>query len=487
MRAPLSFWLKVFLAAGLVALADVGLFQASFPGAGLALLLAALVAAVALSSPARWRNKLGAAALAIATLFALVQIDRPSILAVAFVLIGVGVAVLSPRVRSGDDAWRWALRLLASILGVIGPVLDALKVSRLLKARSRIRISGVVGAAILPVVGGAVFLGLFLAANPLLSELFGDLALPPLDPGRLIFWIAIALAAWTALRPRTLRFRARKVPVRPHKPLIGVGSVTASLVVFNLIFALQNGLDIAFLWSGAALPHEMTHAEYAHRGAYPLIATALLAGLFVLVFLKPGSPTAASPRIRQLVTLWIAQNVFLVASTMLRTAAYIEAYSLTRLRIAALLWMALVALGLILIVWRLLRARSASWLINANVLAAGVVLAGCAVVDLGAIAATWNVRHAIKADIEMDADYIAGLNGAGLIALATLEPAVMSPEGCVKVRRLRQQVREEIVARQADWRSWRWRDARRLETDARVGGHCTVRPISAPLTPTAKP
>ena len=55
---------------------------------------------------------------------------------------------------------------------------------------------------------------------------------------------------------------------------------------------------------------------------------------------------------------------------MLRTVDYVDAYSLTVLRIAALVWMALVAIGLVLICWRLLRGRSGAWLINANVLAA---------------------------------------------------------------------------------------------------------------------
>jgi hypothetical protein len=44
-------------------------------------------------------------------------------------------------------------------------------------------------------------------------------------------------------------------------------------------------------------------AAYAHRGAYPLIATALLAGVFVLATMKPGSATAASLAIRRLVIL----------------------------------------------------------------------------------------------------------------------------------------------------------------------------------------
>src|SRR3990167_2584670 len=111
-------------------------------------------------------------------------------------------------------------------------------------------------------------------------------------------------------------------------PGVGTGSIAASLVLFNLIFALQNGLDLAYLWGGAGLPPGVTFAEYAHRGAYPLIATALLAGLFVLVFLRPGSATAANRPVRILVTVWVAQNLFLVASTALRTIDYLQAYFL---------------------------------------------------------------------------------------------------------------------------------------------------------------
>ena len=76
---------------------------------------------------------------------------------------------------------------------------------------------------------------------------------------------------------------------------------------------------------------------------------------------------------------------------------YVEAYSLTVLRIAALIWMALVAVGLALICYRLLRGKSGAWLINANLLAAALVLAGCTAANLGGIAADWNVRHAREA------------------------------------------------------------------------------------------
>jgi Domain of unknown function (DUF4173) len=184
----------------------------------------------------------------------------------------------------------------------------------------------------------------------------------------------------------------------------------------------------------------MTLAEYAHRGAYPLIVTALLAALFVLVALRPGSATARLPLARWLVAGWIAQNLFLVANAALRTWDYVEAYSLTILRIAALLWMALVAVGLGLVLWRMLRERSAAWLINSNLAAAGVLLSAVCFVDLGAVAAQWNVRHAREVDgtgAELDLDYLDALGVSSLLALIELEQRGLPGKlgHCVQARR----------------------------------------------------
>jgi hypothetical protein len=248
-------------------------------------------------------------------------------------------------------------------------------------------------------------------------------------------------------------------------PGVSPASVLLSLAAFNLIFALQNGLDLAFLWSGAGLPQGMTLAEYAHRGAYPLIATALLAGLFVLVTLRPGSATAASRPIRFLVTLWIAQNLLLVASTMLRTLDYIEAYSLTELRIAALVWMGLVAIGLMLICYRLLRGRSGAWLINANLAAALLALTAGAALDFGGIAAGWNVRHAREVGgrgAALDLCYLRALGPSALLPLIELESRPLPAELGERVAWLRSRATTDLAERQADWHGWTWRGARRL-------------------------
>jgi hypothetical protein len=229
---------------------------------------------------------------------------------------------------------------------------------------------------------------------------------------------------------------------------------------------VQNGLDLAFLWSGAPLPGDLTLAGYAHRGAYPLIATALLAGLFVLVTLRPGSTTARSPVVRLLVTLWIAQNLLLVASTMYRTFDYVESYSLTVLRIAALIWMGLVAVGLVLICYRLLRSKSGAWLINANMLAALLVLAGASCVDLGRMAAAWNVRHAREIGgrgVQLDLCYLNELGASALLPLLELEMRPGLPaELRDRVQWLRAKTLRDLAEAQADWHGWTLRGAGRL-------------------------
>jgi len=428
------------------------------------------------ASPALRRSRLALLALLVAGALAALQIERATPLGFFLFAVAMGVAALAPRAHAGDDAWRWLQRLVIGALrAIIGPFKDFQRLLRVRVRQRTLRVTAVLLAAMLPIIGGAVFLWLFAMANPVISRTLSALRLPELDLARLIFWGAIGGAAWAVLRPRGLRRTLAPPGLRGELDLPGVSmaSVTLSLLVFNGLFALQNGLDVAYLWSGAPLPTGMTLAEYAHRGAYPLIVTALLAGLFVLVFLRPGSATGEARWPRILVTAWVAQNLFLVASTALRTIDYLEVYSLTRLRIAALAWMALVAVGLALICWRLLRGKTSSWLINANVLAAGLVLAACSVVDLGAVAAAWNVRHAREVGggaVALDVCYLRQLNGAALVSLAELEQRSLAPEFRARVEWTRRTLTADVVKRQADWRGWRWRDARRLERVRALAG-----------------
>lgn len=478
-----SIWTKAALAAALVPAADVLLFDHEF-GANLALAMSAALAAAVLVHPEARRDRRALAAFAVAAGFCLLLLDRPGLIAWTLSAVALAVAVLSPRSDARNDMVEWALRLLrAAMLAVPAPVLDA---RRLLAQGGQPGLARRVAlGAVLPVLGGAVFLSLFVMANPLLESLLANLRLPPFSAPRLLFWGLVAVVAWALLRPRGAR---RRFTPRPRRlPAVGAASasVAISLVVFNALFALQNGLDLAFLWSGAPLPAGVSFADYAHRGAYLLIVTALLAGGFVLVFLRPGS--AQAPAVRWLVIAWVGQNLMLVASSALRTIDYVEAYGLTQLRIAALAWMALVAVGLVLICVRLMRGRSASWLIGTNALAMGLVLSAVAVADIGAAAAAWNVRHArevtgVASDPSLDLPYLRELGSAALVPLVELTQRPLPPELAAQARGARMTAQLDLAARQSHWRTWTWRGQRRLDAARAAGGWNAP----APLTPAAQ-
>jgi hypothetical protein len=243
------------------------------------------------------------------------------------------------------------------------------------------------------------------------------------------------------------------------------GSIIWSLIVFNLMFALQNISDIAFLWTGAALPKGTSFADYAHRGAYPLILTALLAAGFVMVALRPGSETSADRRVRMLVLGWIGQNAFLTLSAMLRTLDYVEIYSLTVLRLSALLWMALVGLGLLLVIFRVARDKTNRWLINSNAIAALILLGGCAAADLSGIVAGYNVRHCREmtgTGAALDAWYLEQLGPASLPALIWLQQQPVDPMVKKEAATRFSSLIDSLEARQSNWHSWTFRGYRLL-------------------------
>ncbi|BAC52883.1 blr7618 [Bradyrhizobium diazoefficiens USDA 110] len=338
---------------------------------------------------------------------------------------------------------------------------------------------------LLPVALGTVFVALFAAANPVIEQwvslLNPKILLEYVSVPRVLFWTTMLALVWPFIH---VRWRRRKVvtttdadgPVPPLPPMVsaeflGPSTILRSLILFNLLFAAQSILDGIYLWGHVALPANMTYAAYAHRGAYPLIATALLAAAFVLVAMRPGEPADKSKVIRPLVYLWVGQNVLLVASSILRLDLYVGIYMLTYWRIAAFIWMGLVALGLILIVARIALDQSNRWLVRANLIALTIVLYTASLVNFDAFIADYNVAHSREASgngVQIDINYLLTL---GPQALPAIDKAILlrpgSPESCLVSRRDRlvEQQRQDLA-----WRSWgfrNWRLQRRLEAQVK--------------------
>jgi len=480
-----SFMAKAGAMALLIATADLFFFEHE-PGWTLGLFAGLWLLALIAVVPAIWRSRAAWIAVIAAAAMAFVLVEAPGPLPVLLFGIALTLAALLPR-RRFDDAFSWAVRLvLQGLFGLARPGGDLLRLLRLPRRTGLTSLRSLAVTLALPIGGSALFLALFSNANPLISDTLTSIRVP--DPTGLMFhmvlWAVILFMVWPSFRPHP------QVTLLPtmlrggwEGPEPAIASVTLSLVAFNLIFAVQNGLDLTFLWSGAPLPGSVTLADYAHRGAYTLIATALLAGLLVLVLLRPGGVAARSPKLRWLVTLWVGQNLLLVASSMLRTLDYVGAYSLTVLRLAALLWMGLVAVGLALICWRLLANRSARWLVNANAAAAALVLLTSTAVDFGAIAAGWNVRHAREvggAGQPIDLCYLNRLGPSALLPVIDFERRVKAPAVRDRATWVRSVLLTRLEDAQADWHRWSWRNARRLAAAQALAGQGWTAPAKAP-------
>jgi hypothetical protein len=414
-------------------------------------------------------------ALAVAALFAASLFDDPGPLAWALFWCALSIAALLPKAGHFDDAWHWGARLVIhAVTGAGKPFADLRRFGRA-RSGSRASFRTITAMLGLPLVGGAVFVALFGAANPLIAQALAAIRLPSI--WQILLWALVTICVWPSLRPATavMRLAGRLPDAEPVLPGTSLTSVLIALALFNAIFAVQNGLDITYLWSGGALPSAMTQTEYVHRGAYPLIGTALIAGMMALAMLRPGSASARHPWGRRLVTLWVVQNLMLVASSALRTIDYIEASMLTAWRIAALAWMALVALGLVLICWRILKGCSARWLINWNALAAGIVLVVCSFVDLGACAASWNVRRHAPAAIDLC--YLSQVGDGALLPLTALEMQPMDSVTRDRVRYVRDRILTDLSARQDSWTEWTPRGARRLARAMAMLGPVPARPL----------
>ncbi len=459
----------------LVLVADLLLFGQA-PGLDRFLFCLLLVACLFMVAAPRNRASLFRfAALAVLSLLPMVEAPtQPSLIlaALGLVLFALAAAGLLPKAPTAipQTMARFFLKIPPRSLRGAG---------RLLQTRTLPATARGVGAElrfwILPLVLAAVFVALFAGANPLIERALDaiDLAaiLKLVDVQRLIFWLTTAGLVWILLRPKLSRRFCRPSPgAGPAKVLPSIVSepvLLRALFLFNLLFAIQSGLDMAYLWGGMELPEGMSHAEYAHRGAYPLVVTALLAALFVLVAVRREQGGDHARLIRGLVYLWIGQNILLCLSAILRLDLYVAAYSLTGMRVAAGLWMLLVATGLMLILLRILFDRSNAWLFAMNAASLLVVLYAVAVTDIDGIIAGYNVEHARDLDGSgawLDMEYLASLGPSALPAvntyLARASFRQLPDFRLVRMQNIRADLAFEFKTRPQDWRSWTWRDHR---------------------------
>ncbi|MBU2580156.1 MAG: DUF4173 domain-containing protein [Alphaproteobacteria bacterium] len=470
------------LAAALVAMGDLALFDVT-PGAAAGLFAAALLISMAALNPLLVKPLAGGLIFMALLAGCLAIVEEPSFLAALLGVAGLAALAVVNSTHIAGDASRW-FRQAASFLPqvLLRLPVDMISVPRWAKGK---RWSKALTSAswtwFVPLSMSLLFLMLFATANPILARWLGeigrmDFGLP--QTAQVGFWIVLAFFIWAFLRgpgigggaPAQTEIGggpsdAELVTAAIRNGLLSPAAVCRSLLLFNAVFALQNALDIQYLWGHEALPDGVTYADYAHAGTYPLGASALLAAGFVLLAFPTRLRGRGSRTASALMYLWMAQTVFLVASAMLRMGLYIDAYALTYLRILGLAVMSLIAVGLVLIALRIALSRSNVWLMNANALVLAAALYTACFVNFDGVIADYNVANCREMGgngVPLDADYLAALGPAALPALKRFEtaPATMGSPKAWQVRKATGELEGELQRRQSDWRMWTFRGYR---------------------------
>ncbi|BCH22049.1 DUF4153 domain-containing protein [Mesorhizobium sp. L-8-3] len=457
----------------LVVLADF-LFFGRMIGVSLLIFCAAVTAAMLILHPAAARSRTIVFQLCLlaTTLLPLAENVSPLSFAIAVVALSAFALSVAGLLRPGIP--RIARQIAAFLVAApFGFLLDFFRWRRKGVRASAARLA----AWLLPLGLGAVFVALFGIANPVVEDWLSRVdvfaLLEHVDVARLGFWLFVLVAVWAFLRPRLAYLPAPQPPspwlaatpqaIAPDATrtigqlVFGKAAILRALVVFNLLFAVQSLLDLAYLWGGATLPDDLTYAEYAHRGAYPLIVTALLAA-FVLAAMRPAGTTSRDPVIRRLVYLFIAQNVLLVISSILRLDLYVGIYALTYWRVAALVWMGLVASGLVLILARIALEKSNGWLFGANLLTLSATLYACSFVNFAALIANYNVDHSYEMTgqgVALDHSYLRSLGPAAFPAIDRLldRRDLAGTDAWIMLSATRQSAEDRYRETQRDWRA----------------------------------
>lgn len=403
----------------LVLLAD-WLFWDHSPGMSVAVFALALSAGILAMKPGGATRREWMIALGFELVCNLPVLEQIQSLSLMFT--GIGITVLVVWVGYGRlvEWWQalWAM-IRVSTVGVV--LLPMGFVGEVRQTQTTTGLKYHLKALILPMGIGVVFLFLLTSANPILERFLDQLTrlefLTAEQMLRVIFWLAVASVIWPYLNlseswlgpvANTPKFKSIRMPWLTS--LVSVESVRNSLVLFNILFFVQTVMDIGVLTGGMSLPEGMTYARYAHRGAYPLVATALLAGVFAITTHRM---IGESRFLKNLLFLWLGQNLFLVVTAAFRLSLYVEAYNLTYLRVAAFVWMGLVFVGLVLTIVQTIKAYSVGWLVRSNLAILMGMLYLCSFVNFAWVIADYNLHHSNTIG-RLDTRYICGLGEQAL-------------------------------------------------------------------------
>ena len=182
-------------------------------------------------------------------------------------------------------------------------------------------------------------------------------------------------------------------------------AITVTLLL-TLVYLLFCGIQLYFLFGGGniRLPEGFTYAEYARQGFFQLLAVTFL-NILILMFCR--KPAGKSVVLRVVLTVFSACTYIMIASAAMRMLLYVDAYSLSFLRILVLWFLGLNTLLVTGIILAIYRAKFPLFRYFVAVTAICYIVLAYANVDY--IIASYNTKSQEKLE-KIDIDYLTTLS-----------------------------------------------------------------------------
>ncbi|SMC84046.1 DUF4153 domain-containing protein [Pedobacter nyackensis] len=177
-----------------------------------------------------------------------------------------------------------------------------------------------------------------------------------------------------------------------------------SFLVLNLLLLSLNVIDVSSLWLGK--DESLKSASYSaelHDGTNALILSIIMAMLVILYFFRGNlNFYQKNKTIRVLAYLWIAQNIFLISSVLIRDFNYINALGLTYKRIGVLIFLLLCTIGLITVYLKVAKQKTLFYLCKVNGFVWYVLLPAFGFVNWDASIVRYNINNRNTTALDLD-------------------------------------------------------------------------------------
>lgn len=462
-------------------------------GTGLNLLLFEMIAALAWRATRPERlPPLARLAFGGTLLTAAMVMLHGSLLAVVVNMVSTGLAIgilLAPELNA---LHRSAVLACAHLIAVPSAFLRIIPFPQRHVPRFGLTPRGVLSSTVAPLIF-LVFIAMYRASNPhfdrLMVKVLGfldhiDLALCG------SFLIGLLISGFLLLTYRNeglLRWAARGndqllQPVEEsgepkEKSEIVIAAVL--LAGLNILLLVANVLDIRYVWTGFTFNGQYLK-QFVHEGTYLLLLSILFGAGIVLYYFRGDLNFHRRNRVVKLLSYaWLGQNMVLALSVGMRNYWYIHYYALAYKRIGIGFFLLALCLGLVLVMIKVQRGRTAHYLLRTNAVAVYGVAVLMALFNWDGIIAHYNMAHRERAFVHLD--FLATLSDKALPDLvrspAELEKIAafnatliggaerysrdlyMSPER-YQIR-IDQRVRTFLAEYpKRSWKEWNWADAR---------------------------